>query len=133
MKNYWPDPEGNEIYMFKHLFEDKLTSKPENIGLSTPPIKATCYEYCSSVTDNISLCRSFESLLHVLSSSVVRTKIFKFCAMFPNDWLLKSLPLLVRIDPEILKYTIQCLKVALMMSELPLLGIPTGHCILYHG
>ena len=51
------------------------------------------------------------------------TMIFKFCTMSQNYWLLNSLSLSLRIDPEVPKYVIQCLNIALMMSELSLLGI----------
>ena len=44
---------------------------------------------------------------------------------FWNDWLLNSRPLSVRIDPGVPKYVIQCLNIALMISELSLLGILT--------
>ena len=78
-----------------------------------------------TISPNIPLCRSFNPLLHGLSAGVVCTMIFKFCAMSQNNWLLNSLPLLVRIDPGVPKYVIQCLNIALMMSELSLLGILT--------
>ena len=51
--------------------------------------------------------------------------IFKFCVMSRKDWLLNSLPLSGRIDPGVPKYVIQCLNIALMMSELSLLGMLT--------
>ena len=76
------------------------------------------------ISPNIPLCCSFNPLLHGLSA-VVRTMILKFCAMSRYDWLLKSLPLSVRIDPGVPKYVIQCLSIALMTLELYLLGILT--------
>ena len=76
-----------------------------------------------TISPNIPLCRSFNSLLHGLSTGVVHTIIFKFYAIFRNDWLLNSLPLSVRIDPGVPKYVIQWLNIALMMSKLSLLGI----------
>ena len=78
-----------------------------------------------TISPNIPLCHSFSPLLYELSVGVVHTMIFKFSAMSWNDWLLNSLPLSVRIDLRVPKYVIQCLNIALMMSELSLQGILT--------
>ena len=75
-----------------------------------------------TISPNIPLGHSFNPLLHGLSAGVVHTMIFKFCAMSRNDWLLNSRPLLVRIDPGVLKYVNQCLNIALMMAEFSLQG-----------
>ena len=61
-----------------------------------------------TISPNSPLCRSFNPLLHGLSAGVVRTMIFKFCAMSRKDRLLNSLPLSVRIDPGAPKYVKQC-------------------------
>ena len=78
-----------------------------------------------TIPPNIPLCRSFNQLLHGLSAGVVCSMIFKFFAMSQNDWILNTLLLSVRLDPEVPKYIIQHLNIALMMSELSLLGILT--------
>ena len=77
------------------------------------------------ISSNIPLYHSFNPLLHELSAAVVPTTAFKFSTMSLNNWLLNSLPLLVRIIPEVPKYAIQYLKMALMMSEFSLLGTLT--------
>ena len=55
-----------------------------------------------------------------LWAAVVHTTILRFCAMSLNDWLLISLLLTLSIDPGVMKYGIQCLKMALIISELSL-------------
>ena len=71
------------------------------------------------------MCHLFNPLLHGFSAAVICTTIFKFCTISLNDCLLNSLPLLVIIDCEVTKYAIQCLKIALIMSEFSLQGILT--------
>ena len=56
---------------------------------------------------NMPLCRSFNPLLHGLSAGVVRTMIFKFCAMSLNYWLLNPQPLSVR-NPKIYYPVFKC-------------------------
>ena len=74
--------------------------------------------------NNLPSC-SFNPLLYGHSAEVADATVFKFYTICLNDGLLNSLPLLVTIDLGFPKFSLQCLKMALMMSELSIRGILT--------